>query len=200
MAKVRDSGMPPSEQSDGYFNPAAILEALDCRDLSGDIVEFGCGYGTFTVSAAARTHALLYALDIDPAMVAVTTERVVAARVRNVVVAERDFVRDGCGRPDSSAHYAMLFNILHFEDPTTLLAKARRVLVPGGRVNVIHWRDDVATPRGPPLDIRPRPAQCQSWARTSGLVPSAPLKLAGAPWHWGMVLRRLWGTRTVDPR
>ena len=191
MAKVRDSGMPVAGQWEEFFDPAAVLDALDCRGVAGDIVEFGCGYGTFTVVGATRTAATLYALDIDPAMVATTTARLAAARLRNVRVEERDFVRDGCGRPDASVGYAMVFNILHLEDPIALLAEARRALAPGGAVGVIHWRSDIVTPRGPPLDIRPAPAQAQAWALAAGLAASQPAALSGAPWHWGMVLRRL---------
>ena len=72
MAKVRDSGMPLREQWESFFDPPGILDALDCKDLSGDIVELGCGYGTFTAAAAERTSATVYALDIDPIMVAAT--------------------------------------------------------------------------------------------------------------------------------
>jgi SAM-dependent methyltransferase len=191
MAKVRDSGMPVAEQWEEFFDPAAVLDALDCRHVAGDIIEFGCGYGTFTVLAATRTAATLHAIDIDPAMVATTSARAGAARLANVRVEQRDFVRDGCGRPDASAGYAMVFNILHLEDPVALLAEARRALAPGGAIGVIHWRSDIVTPRGPPLDIRPTPAQCQVWARAAGLATSPPLVVSGASWHWGMVLRRL---------
>jgi SAM-dependent methyltransferase len=191
MAKVRDSGMPSSAQWEEFFDPAAVLDTLECRDVAGDIVEFGCGYGTFTIPAAARTGATLYALDIDPVMVAATTARVRAAHLGNVAVEERDFVRDGCGRREASAGYAMVFNILHLEDPVALLVEARRALTPAGAIGVIHWRSDIATPRGPPLDIRPGPAQCRDWARAARLVSAPPLLMSGAPWHWGMVLRRL---------
>jgi SAM-dependent methyltransferase len=191
MAKVRDSGMPSREQWEGYFDPAAVLDTLGCRNIAGDIVEFGCGYGTFTVPAATRTAATLYALDIDPVMVAATTVRVRAARLGNVTAEERDFVRAGCGRPEASAGYALLFNILHLDDPVALLGEARRVLAHQGAVGVIHWRVDVVTPRGPALEFRPGPAQCQDWARAAGLVASEGVLIPGAPWHWGMVLRRL---------
>ena len=38
----------------------------------------------------------------------------------------------GTGLADAAVGYAMLFNILHIEDPVGLLQEARRVLAPGG--------------------------------------------------------------------
>lgn len=32
----------------------------------------------------------------------------------------------------------------------------------------MHWRSDILTPRGPSLDIRPRPEQCQAWLCAAG--------------------------------
>jgi SAM-dependent methyltransferase len=87
-------------------------------------------------------------MDLDPAMVQATNDRVAQASLRNVVVQERDFVTEGCGRPDGSVSFVMLFNILHTEEPMTLLHEAHRVLAPGGIAGVIHWRRDIQTPRG----------------------------------------------------
>ncbi|HXA35306.1 MAG TPA: class I SAM-dependent methyltransferase [Steroidobacteraceae bacterium] len=190
MAKVRDSGMPPREQWESFFDPGAILEALGCKGLSGDILEMGCGYGTFTVEAAHRTSATVYALDIEPVMVAATATRISSAGYRNVVVEQRDFVTDGCGRPDSSISFVLMFNILHLEDPVGLLREAYRVLRPGGSVGVIHWIREAETPRGPPLDIRPRPEECRIWAQRANLDPVQLEELPRSPWHWGMLLTR----------
>jgi SAM-dependent methyltransferase len=188
MVRGRDSGMPPAEQWESYFDAAGILEALGCSRVRGDAVEFGCGYGTFTIPAAHRISGTVYALDIDPQMAAATAVRVTHRGLNNVIVEQRDFVTDGCGRAAGSMSYAMLFNILHIEDPVGLLTEARRVVRPGGRIGVIHWNYDARTPRGPPLSIRPRPEQCRAWAEEAGLIWMGRPELPGAPWHWGTVL------------
>ena len=51
MPKGRESGMPEVEVWQRFFDPAHILDRLDC-DKPGNVVEFGCGYGLFTVEAA----------------------------------------------------------------------------------------------------------------------------------------------------
>lgn len=154
------------------------------------MVEFGCGYGTFTLPAARAVAGRVFALDIEPALVAATAEKARAAGLANVVAVERDFLADGTGLPDGSAGYAMLFNILHVEDPVALLREARRVLAPGGTAGVVHWRTDVDTPRGPPLPIRPTVDRCRAWGETAGFEVVRAESLCCCSWHWGLVLRR----------
>ena len=123
-------------------------------------------------------------------MVAATAARVSQTGLKNVVVEQRDFVTDGCGRDPQSASLALLFNILHIEDPVGLLQETYGVLRPGGLVGIIHWNYDIRTPRGPPLDIRPRPEQCRAWGEEVGLRWVRDACLPGSPWHWGMVMER----------
>jgi SAM-dependent methyltransferase len=182
--------MPAVEQWESYFDVVGILASLGCRDLSGDAIEFGCGYGTFTIPLAQRIPGTVFALDIDPLMVAATAARTLHAGLKNIIVAQRDFVAEGCGRESESASLVLLFNILHIEDPVILLKEAHRVLRTGGIVGVIHWNYDARTPRGPPLDIRPKPEQCRAWGEQAGLRWVRDQCLPGSPWHWGMVLEK----------
>ena len=182
--------MPAAEQWESYFDPVGILESLGCFRSSGDIVEFGCGYGTFTIPAAQRTVGTVFALDIEPFMVEATTLRAAQADLRNVVVEQRDFVVEGSGRAPYSVSFVLLFNILHIEESGALLREAFRILHPGGRLGITHWNHDARTPRGPPLAIRPHPQQCRSWGERAGFKWSLDASLPGSPWHWGMVMER----------
>ena len=189
MAKGRESGMPDEAYWQAFFNPECILSRLDCSG-AGDVIEFGCGYGLFTVPAAKAVSGTVYALDIEPKMVAATTARAAEAGCANAVVQERDFLTDGCGRPDGSARYAMLFNILHIEESDLLLREAHRVLEHGGRAGIIHWKVDPATPRGPPLAIRPCPERCRDLAEQAGFRFVRNEELCCCSWHWGIVVEK----------
>lgn len=186
--KVRDSGMPDRAFWESFFEPTEILELLSFP-TAGDVVDFGCGYGTFTLAAAALGTGRVYAVDIDPEMVRATQRRTQEAGLIDVQVIERDFVAQGSGLPDESCTYAMLFNILHAEDAVGLLRQAHDVLRPGGLVAVIHWIPDPGTPRGPALEIRPTPQQCQQWMHAAGFDPASPL-VQLPPYHYGLVGRR----------
>ena len=187
--KVRDSGMPDEAMWAGFFDARQILAELDFRVANADVVDFGCGYGTFSVAAARLTNGTVYALDIEAGMITAAAAKAASFGLDNVKTIERDFVAEGTGLPDASTDYAMFFNILHAEEPVALLREALRVLRPAGKVAVIHWNHDPKTPRGPVLSIRPQPEQCRTWIRQAGfalVTPTVPLP----PHHYGLLGRK----------
>lgn len=187
--KIRDSGMPPQDYWETLLDVPRILDAFGFGPGTGDVAELGCGYGTFTLPLARRIGGTVHTVDIDAAMVALTTARAAREHPVNVQAEVRDVLADGFGPPAGSCEAALLFNILHAEEPVALLRAARDVVRPGGLVAVIHWRSDIATPRGPSLAIRPRPEQIAAWATETGLtIEGRSLDLP--PWHFGLKLRR----------
>jgi SAM-dependent methyltransferase len=189
--QTRESNMPEEDIWATFFRPDRALRRLGLTRHCRDVIEFGCGYGTFTIVAAQVVSGTVFACDIDPAMVATTGKRARQAGARNIVAYRDDFTRPDFPPPSDRVDYAMLFNILHAEHPQTLLGLAHRVLQPGGLLAIMHWNYDPSTPRGPSMDIRPRPEQCRDWAVQAGftLLPSGIVNLP--PYHYGMTLRRL---------
>ena len=189
--KIRDSGMPDEALWATFFDAEAILDCLGFGPEGGppglaDVVDLGCGYGTFTIPAARRTHGTVHAFDIEAAMVEVTQRKAHALGLENVVALRRDVLAEGTGLASESCGYVMAFNVLHTARPEILLAEAFRILEPGGRVAIIHWIPDPATPRGPALDIRPTPERCRAWLNAAGFTVSEPT-LALPPYHYGLV-------------
>ena len=167
--KGRESGMPEEAFWSSFFNAEATVEKLLGKPgVQGDLVEFGCGYGTFTLPAARRTTGAVTALDIEIGMVECLKNKVNKYRLNTIQVQLRDFVTNGTGLDFASQAHAMIFNLLHLEDPVDLLKEAYRILRTGGVLSVIHWRTDIPTPRGPSLDIRPTPEQCKAWMAEAG--------------------------------
>jgi SAM-dependent methyltransferase len=188
--KVRDSGMPDEEMWSGFFNPEQTLKVFGLDQGVHDLVEFGCGYGTFTLAAAKLFTGTVHALDIEPEMVSAVEEKCRAAGIVNVRATLRDFVATGTGLADDSMDAALLFNILHHEEPVALMHEAWRVLKPNGRLAVIHWNYDPATPRGPAMEIRPRPEQCIAWGVAAGLRFDESNRFDLPPHHYGLLFSR----------
>lgn len=186
--KIRDSGMPNEEIWESFFNPLNTLQQLGLTSKCIDLVEFGCGYGTFTIPAAQIISGTVYTFDIEPQMINVTDKCVNEAKVSNVIIAERDFIDEGTDLADGSCDYALLLNILHGENPVALLSEAQRNLRKGGRVGVMHWNHDPSTPRGPKMHMRSKPQQIVDWAIEAGLELSGAGIIDLPPYHYGMVL------------
>jgi SAM-dependent methyltransferase len=171
--------MPDEAFWESLFDVPLILSRLGIARFH-DVAELGCGYGTFTVPVAQAISGTIYTFDIDRTMLARTRDR---ARGLRVVCAKRDVMDEGFG---VQVDAVLLFNILHSDEPVKLLRHAAVALRPGGEVLVIHWCYG-DTPRGPNLDIRPRPEQIVKWGGEAGLKPEGDA-IDLPPWHYGLRL------------
>ena len=186
--KIRESGMPEREMWENFFDPTKTLVTFGISDQTGDVAEFGCGYGTFTIPTAKVIKGKVYALDIEPDMIRITNEEAKKHGLNNVQTVMRDFMTEGSGLPDGSMDYVMLFNILHLEKPIVLINEAKRILRGGGNLGIIHWNYDPKTPRGPSMDIRPKAEQCIKWVESAGFSDAIQYDLK--PYHYGIVLTK----------
>ncbi len=178
--------MPEEDYWEGLFDVDLILDRLGIDATMRDVAELGCGYGTFTVPVARRISGVIETYDIEPAMVERTIQRAREAGLDTVRAEVRDVLTEGFGGAPQTKDACLLFNILHGEEPERLLAHAAQVVHPGGRVLVIHWRYDPATPRGPSLEIRPRPEQIIEWAQRTKMLRFVAPVLDLPPWHYGL--------------
>lgn len=181
--KTRESGMPAEEMWRGFFDPETALCRLGLVPECERAVDFGCGYGTFSVPAAQIIRGTVHSLDIDPEMVERTRVKAGKLGLENLRVSRRDFVETGSGLDDVSADYVMLFNILHAAEAAELLKEAKRILKPDGVLAVMHWNHDASTPRGPDMAIRPRPEHCLRIVEEAGFTNGPLIDLP--PYHYG---------------
>jgi len=180
--------MPERDMWEKFFDAPGILMNMDLDSKVRDVVEVGCGYGTFTIPAAKVISGQIYAYDIDEAMVRITKSEAEKAKLSNVKTVLRDILADGSGLSDESVDYVMLFNILHLETPEVLLNEAIRLLRKGGKAGIIHWNYDASTPRGPSMEIRPKPEDCIRWAEQVGF--HSPKRYDLKPYHYGIILTK----------
>ena len=186
--KARESGMPAEAEWNRFFDVEGCLRAfLGHAPRVAGVVEFGCGYGTFTMPLARWSVGRVVALDIEQEMIEEVERKALFENASNIDVRQRDFVASGTGLPDAGQTDAIVFNLLHLEAPLALLREARRVLKTDGRISVMHWRTDIETPRGPPMTIRPSQEQCGRWLVEAGFREIRPVDLSGCcPYHYGI--------------
>ncbi len=183
--KIRESGMPDEKYWESFFNVHNIFTKLHLNDKINDAAEFGSGYGTFTIPAAKIIKGKIHAFDIDEEMISRLSQRVNEEKLYNIIIHQNDFMKEGTSLNEDSIDYAIMFNILHTENPVELLKEAFRILKPGGTVGIIHWIYSSTTPRGPSMDIRPKPEQCIEWMESAGFKIESDI-VSLPPYHYGI--------------
>jgi ubiquinone/menaquinone biosynthesis C-methylase UbiE len=182
--------MPAENIWTSFFNVNLILSVLQISSDIKNLVEIGCGYGTFTIPAAKLITGTLYSFDIEKEMLESVKQKLKNERIENVILEERDILTQTTGLTENSIDYVMLFNILHHESPDDFFLEVYRILKPQGKVGILHWRSDVETPRGPHLAIRPKPDQILQWIDEQKFsLLKEPVVLE--PYHFGLILSKI---------
>jgi ubiquinone/menaquinone biosynthesis C-methylase UbiE len=182
--------MPEAKLWASFFDVELVLSELNIGPHIKDLAEIGCGYGTFTLPSAKQIRGRLYAFDIEEDMIETVKRLINKESVPNITPEQRDILTQTTGLDDNSVDYVMLFNILHHDSPADFLNEAFRILRPEGKVGILHWRSDIETPRGPDLEIRPKPDQILFWVDTQKFsVYKAPMIIH--PYHFGLILSKL---------
>jgi ubiquinone/menaquinone biosynthesis C-methylase UbiE len=187
--KIRESGMPEQKMWESLFDVENILSSLEINSQTNDVVEVGCGYGTFTIPASKKIKGILHAFDIEKEMIEISKNRAKHESIENIKLYYKDIINETTGLKSGTIDYVMLFNILHHDNPEDLLNESYRILKQGGKVGIIHWRSDIKTPRGPDLSIRPKPEEIISWLNKSqwGLSKN-PFMIN--PYHYGLIVTK----------
>ncbi len=108
----------------------------------GDVVaDLGAGTGYFTrrMAAAVAPTGRVYAVDIQPEMIALLKRNVEEAGIGNVVPVLG--AADDPKLPRESLDWILLVDVYHeFQQPKAMLARMREALKPNGRVALIEYR------------------------------------------------------------
>lgn len=150
------------------------------------VLDLGCGTGFFTLPAARLVGPTgkILATDIQPEMLAAVESAVAAQGLTNVEIfpgQEYELHRH------FSVDWVLLAFVLHeVRNPARLLALARKMLAPGGRILVIEWPKE-ESPKGPPVKVRLSPEDIQTLAHPLGLATLQRRDLR--PHYYAMVLQ-----------
>lgn len=156
--KVRDSALPDDDMWNNFFDPTKISTTFGIGAETGAVVEFGSGYGTFTIPAARFAYGTVYVLDTEPELIEFVREICKQDGVESIRLLLRDFLFGSPRHPNYSMDSALLLTILPYEEPVATLKKALEVFKSEGIAVVIEWNDALTPPRAPALAITHDPS------------------------------------------
>ena len=167
------AGLLDSDKRLGPLSPEEFLRQSGLMD-GMSVVDYGCGPGLFTMAAAnvVGAQGLVYALDIEPKMVALVASRAAEAGLDNVKAAlNKDIVAQ---LPDAVADFGICALVLHYYDRRAeRLSVARelgRLVKSGGQVLVVQRTPSRAN----------APSQLVSVDETTSILVEAGFELDGA--------------------
>jgi len=154
--------------------PEPILESAGIKP--GDsVIDVGAGTGFWTAPLARLVgpEGRVFAVDVEPIMLAEIRDLVKGQRLEVVEVVASD--DHHIPLSDGEADAAVLGFMLHEPpDPPRFLGEIARLLKPGGRILVIDWHKH-PTEQGPPLEHRISDAEAEAMLRAAGFeVQSLP--------------------------
>jgi ubiquinone/menaquinone biosynthesis C-methylase UbiE len=111
----------------------------------------GTGYFALPMAAAVAPGGTVYAVDVQPEMLAELRARATAGEPIELVEADATQTTLATGSQD----LVFSANVWHeLDDRDAALTEFARVLRPGARVAIVDWRIDVNQPPGPPVAHR----------------------------------------------
>lgn len=181
--------MPMAEPT--FIHPKQLWHDLGLR-ADQTVVHLGCGAGFYIIPAAhiVGRHGKVVGIDVLATMLEEVEGRARRAGLADVVHTVRANLEESRGSTlaDTSADWVLVANILHQSDPPKILAEAKRLLRPAGKVVVIEWAV-AATPLGPPSTKRVAEHVVRDVAEQVGLHIERSFK--PSPYHYGLVLSEL---------
>jgi predicted methyltransferase len=155
---------------DAWQMPGRVIEALALRP--GQIVaDIGAGTGYFSTRLArAATRPMVFAVDIEPAMVGYLTKRAATEGLSNLRAVQASAESPNLPEPVDVVVVVDTFH--HLGNRAAYFAGVRKNLRPGGRVAIIDFRKD-APGDGPPADFRFTPEQISADMAGAGFVLDA---------------------------
>ena len=119
----------------GVQNIEMIQTALGGQALSGEILELGCGNGTYSEILAEKA-GKLYVTDISQRMISVCRQRL--GHLNHVVIEQQDCFQ--LSYPEKTFDAVVMANLLHvIPDPEKALRESRRVLKKNGTIIIVSF-------------------------------------------------------------
>lgn len=171
-----------------FFKPERVLDKMEINSQTKDLADFGCGYGRFAIPASKRITGDLYAFDCHLEMIRTIKNKAQRQKLDNIEIKRKDILKERIRLDNGSIDYVSAFNVLHVGKPSKFLEEAHRILKPGGKLGIIHWKRDPDSQGGTPLELRPEPEQSRLWAESSGFELEKQLEIE--EFHYGLLMTK----------
>jgi SAM-dependent methyltransferase len=135
---------------DSWQLPARVIDTL-ALPATSSIADIGAGTGYFSIRLArAVPRGVVYAVDIEPAMLGHIRKRAAAEGLQNVITVHGSSANPTLPKPVDLVIVVDTYH--HLPSRVTYFRDLGKSLAPGGRVAVIDFRKDA--PDGPPPEFR----------------------------------------------
>jgi arsenite methyltransferase len=141
------------DDRDSWQKSQAVMDALAIGPGSR-VADVGAGSGWFTERFSRRVgrEGVVYAVDVQPAMLAKLRERVVEERLSNVRVIEASY--DDAHLPPGKSDVVFFASVYkEIDDRVAYMKRLRAALATGGRVAIVEYDPEAEGP-GPPKRVR----------------------------------------------
>jgi ubiquinone/menaquinone biosynthesis C-methylase UbiE len=161
---MKNLDMPERKEA---LPPEKILQLLQIQE-NDNLLDLGAGTGFFSIPVSKMTKGMVYALDIEPEMLAELQRRTDKQGIKNIKLIEGSIEDIPLSNGLIDGVIASL--ILHYVNPVSkALAEIQRVLKPGGKLLCFEW-ETKETPLGPPLHKRISSSDMEKAIQGSGLT------------------------------
>ena len=149
---------------DAWQMPTRVIEALALAPTAS-VADIGAGTGYFSVRLAkAVPQGTVYAVDIEPSMLAHIRKRALGEGLKNVITVQATGTSPSL--PKAVDVVLIVDTYHHLPSRATYFRELARSLAPTGRVAIIDFRKD--SPEGPPREFRFEAEQIVSEMQQAG--------------------------------
>lgn len=140
-----------SDQRRTVLPPEQILTKLNIKE-EDTVCDLGAGNGYFTIPIAGLTHSDVYAVDVEPKMLALLKERAKEAGITTIKYKVADIAHTGL--PDGSINRVISSFVMHeVPDLDAVIMEIKRILHSEGQALILDW-EQVESESGPPVHVR----------------------------------------------
>lgn len=135
---------------DTWQMPTRVIDVLKLSP-NASVADIGAGTGYFSVRLAkAVPHGTVYAVDVEPAMLAHIRQRAAGDGLTNIVPVQATAAAPNLAKPVDMVLIVDTYH--HLPSRATYFRDLLKSLTAGGRVAIVDFRKD--SPEGPPVEFR----------------------------------------------